>query len=63
MVDDSHIAWHAGKSKWKKFTNLNDNSIGIELVNKGHQFGYQNFSRNQIKSLISLCKNLKKYIT
>ena len=60
MVDDSHIAWHAGKSKWKKFTNLNDNSIGIELVNKGHQFGYQNFSRNQIKSLISLCKNLKK---
>ena len=39
---------------------LNKNSIGIELVNKGHQFGYQNFSKKQIKSLILLCKNLKK---
>ena len=60
MVDDNKIAWHAGKSKWKKFINLNDNSIGVELVNKGHKFGYQNFSQKQIKSLISLCKNLKK---
>ena len=60
MVEDKKIAWHAGKSKWKKFTNLNSNSIGIELVNKGHQFGYQNFSNKQIKSLIKLCKNLKK---
>ena len=60
MVDDKKIAWHAGKSKWKKFINLNNNSIGIELVNKGHKFGYQNFSQKQIKSLILLCKNLKK---
>ena len=60
MVEDKHIAWHAGKSKWKKFTNLNYNSIGIELVNRGHQYGYQNFSNNQIESLITLCKYLKK---
>ena len=60
MVKDTNIAWHAGKSKWKKFINLNNASIGIELVNKGHQFGYQNFSNLQIKSLIQLCKNLKK---
>ena len=60
MVKDRNIAWHAGKSRWKKFVNLNKNSIGIELVNKGHQFGYQNFSKSQIKSLISLCKSLKK---
>ena len=59
MVKDTNIAWHAGKSKWKKFINLNTNSIGIELVNKGHKFGYQNFSEKQIKSLIKLCKNLK----
>ena len=52
MVKDSNIAWHAGKSKWKKFSNLNSNSIGIELVNKGHDYGYQNFSNAQIKSLI-----------
>ena len=60
MVDDNKIAWHAGKSKWKNFKNLNNNSIGIELVNKGHEFGYQNFSNIQITSLINLCKNLKK---
>ena len=60
MVRDKNIAWHAGKSKWKNFDNLNDNSIGIELVNKGHQFGYQNFSKKQINSLIKLCMNLKK---
>jgi len=60
MVPDKKIAWHAGKSKWKKFTNLNKTSIGIELVNKGHNFGYQNFTDIQIKSLIVLCKKLKK---
>ena len=31
LVEDNKIAWHAGKSKWKKFINLNKNSIGIEL--------------------------------
>ena len=60
MVGDKNVAWHAGKSKWKKFKNLNKYSIGIELVNKGHQFGYQNFSTKQIISLIKLCKVLKK---
>ena len=60
MVNDNNIAWHAGKSKWKKFNNLNNYSIGIELVNKGHEFGYQNFSKKQIDSLIKLCKKLKK---
>jgi N-acetylmuramoyl-L-alanine amidase len=60
MVNDNQVAWHAGKSKWKSFKNLNENSIGIELVNKGHEFGYQNFSNIQITSLINLCKNLKK---
>ena len=60
MVPDNKVAWHAGKSKWKNFENLNENSIGIELVNKGHEFGYQNFSNRQIKSLINLLKSLKK---
>ena len=60
MVKDNKIAWHAGKSKWKKFTNLNKDSLGIELINKGHKFGYQNFSSQQIKSLIKLCKFFKK---
>ena len=62
MVDVTNIAWHAGRSKWKNFVNLNHQSIGIELVNKGHQFGYENFSKKQISKLILLCKFLiKKY--
>ena len=60
MVKDNNVAWHAGKSKWKNIKNLNENSIGIELVNRGHEFGYQNFSNIQILSLIKLCKKLKK---
>jgi N-acetylmuramoyl-L-alanine amidase len=62
MVDENKIAWHAGKSKWKNFINLNYQSIGIELVNKGHQFGYENFSKKQISKLVLLCKFIiKKY--
>ena len=41
LVKDNHIAWHAGKSMWRKYKNLNKNSIGVELVNKGHKYGYQ----------------------
>mgnify|MGYP001179076246 FL=1 len=62
MVDEKKVAWHAGKSMWKNLINLNDKSIGIELVNKGHQFGYENFSKKQISQLILLCTFLiKKY--
>ena len=43
LVNENKIAWHAGKSKWKGFTNLNKNSIGVELVNKGHNYGYEKF--------------------
>ncbi len=60
MVDENKIAWHAGKSKWKNFNNLNKNSIGIELVNKGHKHGYEIFPNSQIKNLIKLCLHLKK---
>ena len=60
LVQDNKIAWHAGKSCWGKYKNLNKNSIGIELVNKGHQFGYKNFKKKQLSSLIKICKNLKK---
>ncbi len=62
LVNDNKIAWHAGKSSWGKYKNLNNNSIGIELVNKGHKFGYTNFKKKQISSLIKICKSLiKKY--
>ena len=60
MVDDNKVAWHAGKSKWKNYNNLNKYSIGIELVNKGHEFGYEKFTISQVNNLIKLCQNLKK---
>ena len=62
MVPDLYEAWHAGKSNWKKDKSLNKKSIGVEISNKGHQFGYENYSKKQIKSLIKLSKYLiKKY--
>jgi len=60
MVDDNKVAWHAGKSKWKNYDNLNKYSIGIELVNKGHEFGYEKFTILQMNNLIKLCQSLKK---
>ena len=62
MVPDLYIAWHAGKSSWKNFKSLNQNSIGIEITNPGHKFGYKKFSKKQISSLLELSKFLmKKY--
>tara|TARA_B100000963_G_scaffold318042_1_gene298871 strand:- start:160 stop:804 length:645 start_codon:yes stop_codon:yes gene_type:complete len=52
-------AWHAGKSKWKNYSDINDYSIGIELENKGHEFGYTNFSYKQYSSLKKLTLFLK----
>ena len=62
LVKDNKIAWHAGKSKWKNYRNLNDLSIGIELQNKGHKFGYKIFPNSQLNSFIKLSKKLKKNI-
>ena len=62
MVPDSYVAWHAGKSSWGRDKNLNKSSIGIEISNPGHDYGYKNFKKIQIKNLIKLSKTLiKKY--
>ena len=62
LVPDLYEAWHAGVSSWKHFTSLNKNSIGIEITNPGHQYGYRNFSSKQILSLKKLLNFLiKKY--
>ncbi len=58
MVPDLHSAWHAGKSRWKNYNFLNKHSIGIEISNKGHENGYQAFSKKQIYSLTRLSKIL-----
>jgi len=62
LVPDLYIAWHAGKSSWKNYKSLNQNSIGIEITNTGHEFGYKKFSKKQISSLLKLTKFLiRKY--
>jgi len=62
MVPDLYISWHAGKSFWGKYKSLNQNSIGIEITNPGHEFNYKKFSKKQISSLLKLSKFLiKKY--
>ena len=62
MVPDLYIAWHAGESSWKNYKSLNQNSIGIEITNPGHEYGYKNFTKKQITALLKLSKFLiKKY--
>ena len=60
MVPEKYEAWHAGISNWKKDSFLNRSSIGIEISNKGHRFGYENYSKKQILSLIKLSRLLIK---
>ncbi|WP_415284364.1 N-acetylmuramoyl-L-alanine amidase [Candidatus Pelagibacter sp. Uisw_130] len=62
LVPDLYIAWHAGESSWKNHKSLNQNSIGIEITNPGHEHGYKKFTQKQIFSLLRLSKFLiKKY--
>ena len=62
MVPELYEAWHAGKSKWKKDSHLNKNSIGIEISNPGHEHGYEKFKKKQINCLIKISRKLiKKY--
>ena len=60
IVPDLYTSWHAGISSWKKDNFLNSKSIGIEISNPGHEHGYKNFPKIQIKSLVKLIKKLKK---
>ena len=59
LLCPKYKAWHAGESKWKNNNNINDYSIGIELENKGHDFGYSNYSNKQYWSLKKLINFLK----
>ncbi len=60
MVDERDRAWHAGQSFWRGRRNLNDNSIGIEMVNPGHGEQYRPFARPQLDAVIELCKSICK---
>ncbi|MGH2340875.1 N-acetylmuramoyl-L-alanine amidase [Segnochrobactraceae bacterium EtOH-i3] len=58
LVPDGRRAWHAGVSSWKGQTGLNDVSIGIEIVNPGHEWGYVDFPPAQIEAVINLSRAL-----
>jgi len=58
LVPEARRAWHAGVSFWAGVSNVNARSIGIELVNPGHEFGYRPFPEAQIAALITLCQGI-----
>src|ERR1700680_2392850 len=58
LVDEDKRAWHAGKSCWRGVMDMNSASIGIELVNPGHQFGYRPFPAAQIDALKMLVRGI-----
>lgn len=55
LVAEADRAWHAGIASWRGHSNINSRSIGIELVNPGHEFGYREFPEAQINVLVNLC--------
>jgi N-acetylmuramoyl-L-alanine amidase len=58
MVREADRAWHAGKSYWQGERDLNSVSVGIEIVNCGHQLGYEEFPDAQIEAVIKLCRGI-----
>ncbi len=55
LVPEARRAWHAGVSYWRGETGLNDSSVGIEIVNPGHEWGYRPFPVLQLAAVLELC--------
>src|SRR4051795_10432236 len=60
LVDEQNRAWHAGKSRWRGMTDINSASVGIEIVNPGHEFGYRPFPKEQMDALVPLVADIVK---
>ena len=58
LVDERHRAWHAGQSFWAGERDINSRSIGIELVNPGHDWGYRAFPAAQMEALAELASGI-----
>ncbi len=67
VMEDGHIvqcvpearrAWHAGQASWAGETDVNSCSIGIEIANAGHEYGYPDFPRRQVAATIALCRGI-----
>jgi N-acetylmuramoyl-L-alanine amidase len=60
LVPEKRRAWHAGVSSWNGETDINSRSVGIEIANPGHEFGYPAFPRRQIDAVIALCRDIMR---
>ena len=58
LVDENNRAWHAGVSYWRGNSNINQRSIGIEIVNRGHEFDYTPFPLAQMEAVAGLCSEI-----
>jgi N-acetylmuramoyl-L-alanine amidase len=59
MVKESRRAWHAGVASWAGQTDINSCSIGIEIANPGHDYGYADFPKRQIAAVTTLCRGIQ----
>lgn len=59
LVPEERRAWHAGRGSWQGETDVNAASIGIEVVNPGHAFGYRDFPEAQIAAVIALLDDIR----
>ena len=57
-VPESKRAWHAGASFWAGEEDINSCSIGVEIINRGHDWGYPDFPLRQIAAVIALCRGI-----
>jgi N-acetylmuramoyl-L-alanine amidase len=60
LVDEARRAWHAGVSSWGGVTDTNARSIGVEIVNPGHEFGYRPFPAVQIEAVTALVGEIRE---
>jgi N-acetylmuramoyl-L-alanine amidase len=58
LVDENRRAWHAGKSFWAGESDVNARSVGIEIVNPGHEFGYRPFPEAQVEAVIGVSRDI-----
>ena len=58
LVDEAHRAWHAGAGYWAGARDINAHSVGIEIVNPGHEFGYRPFHQVQMLAVLELAKDV-----
>jgi len=60
LVAEDKRAWHAGASRWRRIEDVNSASVGIELVNPGHEHGYRDFAEAQVDALVGLVGEIKE---